>query len=350
MFVRLIDRKTVDVATAPRLGRRQFLTVLFSVLTAANAYADDKRRYRVAFANINDDPTAHVLGLGFTGADVRRGFELAARTLPLDITYYDNGGNPDTAVANADEAVAHKAQLFIEFNADPDANAEIGRKLRAAGIPVLAVGYPVPDAPFYGPDNVAAGRIAGSTLADYARQNWTDQTVLAVIAGDFGDPASYMAERVRGITEGLRKSLPKVPVTQLDTSGNPVRVDGLLRKFLLMQTRSKVLIATLDDPTALYAKEAIERAVRGGDCVIVSQGLDNTIHGGANDKKEIDPNNSGSIVLGSVAYYLDRYGDEVLPLALKMLEGTPVPAQTLTHHILVSSANIFIEYPPTDIN
>jgi hypothetical protein len=43
----------------------------------------------------------------------------------------------------------------------------------------------------------------------------------------------------------------------------------------------------LDDPTALGAKSAIERAGRIGDCVIVSQGLDRSIHGGASDKKEI---------------------------------------------------------------
>lgn len=340
----------VDVAAAPLLGRRQFLAALISACTAARAHAEEKRRYRVAFANVNDDPAARVLGLGFTGADVRRGFELAARTLPLDLTYYDNAGNPEAAIANADDAIAHKVDLFIEFNSDLDANAEIGRKLKAAGIPVLAVGYPVPGAPFYGADNLAAGRIAGNTLGEYARRNWSGQTIVAIIAGDFGDPAAYMAQRVRGITESLRKILPNVPVTRLDTSGNPVRVDELLRKFLLMQTRSKVLVATLDDPTALYAKDAIERAVRGGDCVIVSQGLDKTIHGGANDKREIDPNNSGSVVLGSVAYYVDRYGDEVLPLAMKMLEGKEVPARTLTQHILVSSDNVFIEYPPTDMN
>ena len=49
---------------------------------------------------------------------------------------------------------------------------------------------------------------------------------------------------------------------------------------------------------------------RQSDCVIVSQGLDHNIHGSASEKKEIDPNNRGSVVLGSVAYYMDRYGYE----------------------------------------
>ena len=33
-------------------------------------------------------------GLGFTGSDLRRSFELAARTLPVDMVYYDNAGDP----------------------------------------------------------------------------------------------------------------------------------------------------------------------------------------------------------------------------------------------------------------
>ena len=45
-----------------------------------------------------------------------------------------------------------------------------------------------------------------------------------------------------------------------------------------------------------------------------------------NDRKEIDPNNRGSIVIGSVAFYLDRYGYDVLPLALRMLRGETGPA------------------------
>ena len=41
----------------------------------------------------------------------------------------------------------------------------------------------------------------------------------------------------------------------------------------------------------------------------------------SSEKKELDPNNRGSVVLGSVAYYMDRYGYHALPLALRLLAG-----------------------------
>jgi len=327
------------------------LAFLGAVLAAASARArESDGRFLIAFANLDEDPAAHLEGLAFTGAEVKRSFELAARTLPVELVYYDNAGDGEKAIANADDAIRRKVDLLIEYNSDIGANAEIGRRMRAAGIPVLAINYPIPGAPLYAADNLAAGRIAGKTLGEFARENWVDQTVVAVIAGDLGNTAPYLADRVQGITEALRQQLPDIAVTRLDTSGNPVRLEGQLGKFLAAQTRRKVLIAVLDDPTALAAKGAIERAGRVSDCVIVSQGVDRSIHGGANEKKELDPSNRGSIVLGSVAYYLDRYGYEVLPLAIKMLQGAEVPAKTTTKHMLISARNVFIEYPPYDMN
>jgi ribose transport system substrate-binding protein len=340
-----------DLAPASRMGRRAFLATLVGFIAPAVLRAEDRpRRYRIAFANLNEEPGVRIEGLGFTGVEVRRSFELAARTLPVDIFYYDNGGDAEKALANVEDAIERKVDLFVEFFSDPDVNGEVGSKLKTVGIPALAVNYPVPGARLYTADNLAAGRIAGKTLGQFAKENWADQTVIAVVAGDLGDPAPYLADRVQGITEGLHEDWPEVFLARIDTSGNAVRVEGLLGKFLASQTRRKVLVATLDDPTALGAKSAIELAGRMGDCVIVSQGLDRSVHGGANDKKEIDPNNRGSIVLGSVAYYLDRYGYEVLPLALKMLSGEDLPRRTTTKHILVSAKNVFTEYPPFDMN
>jgi ABC-type sugar transport system substrate-binding protein len=156
--------------------------------------------------------------------------------------------------------------------------------------------------------------------------------------------------RIQGVTEGLRQELPDLTPVQLDSAGHSVRAGGVLAKFLATQTRRKVLVAALDDASALAAKSAVETAGRMSDCVIVSQGADRSIHGGASEKKEIDPANRGSIILGSVAYYFDRYGYEILPIALRMLRGEQVPSQTSTRHVLISAKNVFVEYPPYDMN
>ncbi len=329
------------------LRRRQVVGgLLAGSLGSARAEA---RRYRIALANLDETPGVTLEGLGFTGPEVRRSFELAARTLPMEMVYFDNAGDPARAVANAEAAIAARVDLLIEYNADADANAAIAHRLAAAGIPALALVDPLPGAPLYGPDNRAAGRLAGRALGSFAQENWPDEQVGGLLIGGLADPGPAVGERVQGITEGIHETLPTISLASLDTGGQPMRADALLAKFLQTQ-RGRLLIATLDDLAAVYAKNAIEMSRRQSDCVIVSQGLDRNIHGGASEKKEIDPNNRGSVVLGSVAYYMDRYGYEVLPLALRMLSGETLPIHTVTQHILVTAANVFHEYPPFDMN
>src|SRR5271166_1462490 len=333
------------------LRRRLFLAVLLACgFGAAGVARAEARRFRIALANLDETPGVTLEGLGFTGADVRRSFELAARTLPIDMVYFDNAGDPARAVANAEAAIAAKVDLLIEYNADADANAEIARRLAAAAIPALGLVDPLPGAPLYGPDNRAAGRIAGRALGAFARETWPDEQVLGVLIGDLADPGPAISDRVQGITEGVHESLPGLKLASLDTGGHSVRADALLTKFLQAEGRQRLLIATLDDLAAVYAKNAIEMNRRQSDCIIVSQGLDPNIHGGASEKKEIDPNNRGSVVLGSVAYYMDRYGYDALPLALRLLAGETMPPRTVTHHILVTATNVFQEYPPFDMN
>jgi ribose transport system substrate-binding protein len=329
------------------MHRRWLLAGLAAVgRTRATA---QERRFRMAFANSDETRGVTLEGLGFTGEEVRRGFELAARTLPVDMMYFDNAGDPARAIANADAAIKSGAELLIEYNADAEANAEIARRLAIAGIPLLALVYPLAGAPLYGPDDRAAGLIAGRALAAFARENWPAEAVRGVLIGDLSVPSTAVGDRVRGIEEGIHESLPDLSLARLDTAGQGIRADALLTKLLRTQS-GHLVIATLDDLAAIYAKNAIEMNRRQSDCVIVSQGLDRHIHGGVNEKKEIDPNNRGSVVLGSVAYYLDLWGYDVLPLALRLLRGETLPARTTTQHILVTAANVFREYPPFDMN
>src|SRR5215469_8955928 len=339
------------MTSPPVLQRRLFLAgILTCGLGRPRAAGAEGRRYRIALANLDETPGATLEGLGFTGADVRRSFELAARTLPVDMLYFENARDPARALANAEAAIAARVDLLIEYNADTEANAEIVRRLAAAGIPALALVDPLPGAPLYGPDNRAAGQIAGRALVAFAGETWPNEQVLGVLIGDLAEPGPAISDRVQGITEGVHESLPALKFALLDTGGQPVRADALLTRFLQTQRGERLLIATLDDLAAVYAKNAIELNRRQADCVIVSQGLDPNIHGGVSEKKEIDPNNRSSVVLGSVAYFIDRYGYDVLPLALRLLAGETLPPRTVTHHSLVTAANVFREYPPFDMN
>jgi len=319
-------------------------------LGGADVAVAQERRYTVAFANLTEEPGVTLEGTGFTGREVREGFALAARRHPIDLVFYDNQRDNARALANAEDAIAKRVDLYILYHRDPATNAAIVDKLKRAGIPVIALNHAAGATPLYTIDNVAAGRMAGEALADFAARNWRAQNKIVVVLGPLGAQAEGIAERVRGVTEGLKRQLPSTRVVMLDTQGNPAQVGALLGKLLSAQPTAKILLATTDDQTALAAKAALESAGRLQDGAIVSHGVDRSIHGGINEKKELDPNNRGSIVIGSVAFYLDRAGYSVLPLALGMLQGQTLPPRTTVDHRLVTAANVFTEYPPYDMN
>jgi ribose transport system substrate-binding protein len=319
------------------------------ILAAGLAPADAQRTYVVALANLTEEPGVTLEGTGFTGRDIRESFTLAARAHPVEMVYYDNQRDDARALANAEAAIARKVDLYIQYHRGA-ANAAVAEKLRAAGIKVLALNASVPGAPLYTADNLAAGQVAGEALAQFALRVWRGQPMAAAIVGHVSAAAERVPERVQGVTQALGQRLPAVRVTTLDTKGNPPQVGPLVGKFIAGHQTGKLLLAALDDATALAVKAAVEAAGRVHDTAIVSHGVDRSIHGGMNDRKEIDPSNRGSIVIGSVGFYLDRYGYEVLPIAMRMLRGEAVPPRVTTRHVLVTAANVFIEYPPTDMN
>jgi len=340
------------------MGRRRFFlgiataAVLLLSQLAGPAFVAvaQERRYTVAFANLTEEPGKTLEGTGFTGREVRESFVLAARRYPIDLVFYDNQRDPAKALANAEDAVGRKVNLYIQYFDDAATNVKVGQRLRAAGIGALAINTPVPEAPLYTIDNRAAGRIAGEALSEYGAKNWRGQPTIGVVIGNLRAQEYRVPDRAQGAMEGLKRHLPTIKIVSLETQGNPAQLGPQLTKVLTSHPATKILVAAMDDASALAAKSALDSAGRLSDGAIVGQGLDRSVHGGMNDRKEIDPSNRGSIVVGSVAFYLDRYGYEVLPLAMRMLRGETVAPRTVTPHRLITAANVFIEYPPYDMN
>jgi len=325
-----------------------FLAAVFLVIAVLPA-ASQQQRYTIAFANLTEEPGLTLEGTGFTGVDVRQSFVLAARDQPIDLVLYDNHKDAAKALANVTDAIQRKVDLYIQYFPDPATNKDVARMLQRAGIPALAVNYPVTGAPLYGVDNRAAGRLAGEALVRFAGGAWKGQPMVAILLGNLTDHANGLPERVQAARESLTRLLPATRIIALDTRGNPAQVSPLLGKAAAASLNTRLLVAAMDDATALSAKSALDVLGRTADAAIVGLGCDRSVHGGASEKKELDPNNRGSILIGSVAFYLDRYGYDVLPLALRMLRGESVPERTPTQHTLITAANVWREYPPYDM-
>ena len=179
-------------------GLLPILLVAVAVTVVAAGLASAQRRWVVAFANLTEEPGATLEGTGFTGPEVRESFALAARSYPIDLVFYDNHRDDARAVANAEAAIARRVDLYVQYHRGAAANATVAQKLKAAGIPVLAINEPVPGAPLYALDNAGAGRMAGEALAQFATRTWSGQPTVAVVIG-----------RVSAAAEGVFLATPE---------------------------------------------------------------------------------------------------------------------------------------------
>jgi ribose transport system substrate-binding protein len=97
------------------------------------------------------------------------------------------------------------------------------------------------------------------------------------------------------------------------------------------------IVIAINDPTVLGAIEATREANRQDDFVFVGQNAD------AGGRKEI--RRPGTCLLGSVAYFPEKQGEQVLQTALEILAGKQVPPAVYIDHVWITPDNIATYYP-----
>ena len=91
----------------------------------------------------------------------------------------------------------------------------------------------------------------------------------------------------------------------------------------------RIAVICFNDGATIGALTAARRLNREQDVVIVGQGADRRVH---EELKRPD-----SRIIGSTAYMPERYGDQLIPLALKILHGEPAPPAVYIEHTFVSA-------------
>jgi ribose transport system substrate-binding protein len=140
--------------------------------------------------------------------------------------------------------------------------------------------------------------------------------------------------------DGLRTELPRidsVPITHLDGKGDFDQVLSVLRRYLRRVKLKRTLVGAVNDLCALAALRAIEEVGGSQLCAVMGQ---NAIVAARNEMRR-----RGTRMIGSVAYFPERYGDELIPLALGILQNQPVPPASFVKHQLITPKNVDLVYP-----
>jgi ribose transport system substrate-binding protein len=284
--------------------------------------------------------------MGFAGQtdsefsrEVTASLERAAAREQIHLITVNNRYSAREAVRNADLLIRERVDLVLEFQTYERVAPIIASKFLQANIPVIAIEIPHPGATYFGANNYQAGLIGGKALGRWARQTWEGQVEQVVLLElPIAGPLPQL--RINGIVDGLRKELPSmsaIPVRRLDGRGGFDHNLEVVRRFVRRAPLKRTLIGAVNDMCALAALRAFEESGGGDLCAVIGQ---NAIREARDELRR-----PGTRLVGTVAYFPERYGDELIPLAMDILRKKLTPSAVFVKHQLITPQNVRLVYP-----
>jgi ribose transport system substrate-binding protein len=146
--------------------------------------------------------------------------------------------------------------------------------------------------------------------------------------------------RLTGMLVGVNLVLPNAKncrITYLDGDGELGPSFEAVRKHLRSARSKRVLVGAINDPSALGALRAFEEAGRTDCCAIMGQN--------ASPEGRAELRRPNTRLVGSVAFFPERYGEDLIRVSLDILNKQPVPPAVFVEHKLVTSTTVDHFYP-----
>ena len=262
----------------------------------------------------------------------------AAAAAGVELLILDNRYDPDVAIQNAEEFVAKRVDLALEFQVEERVAPRIAHIFKKADIPLVAIDVPHPNATYFGVDNFEVGIEAGSMLAQYALRKWKGK-VDWVLGVGFSEAGSFVQSRITGAFDGIRNRLPELAAdrfVQLD--GRGMRQPSQLAISDVLRGRRKgerFLVATATDSSALGVLDAARQAGREADFAIVGQDCIPEVIAEMRTGK--------SALIGSISHEVETYGPRLIQLGIALLRGYTVPPYNYVRHKAVTPETLGAE-------
>lgn len=254
----------------------------------------------------------------------------------------NNRYSAQQALVNADRLIKERVDLVLEFQTYERVAPVIASKFLEAHIPVIAIEIPHPGATYFGANNYQAGLIGGRALGRWAKEHWNGD-VQEIVLLELSIAGALLQLRTSGMVAGLREELrnaDSIPIVHLDAKGGFERNLDVMRKFLRRTTPKRRIVGAVNDIAALAALSAFEEAGARKLCAVVGQ------NGTQDARREL--RRPGTRLVGTVAYFPERYGEDLVPLALTILQHKTVPPAVFVKHQLLTPKNINLLYGHDD--
>ncbi len=331
-------RKRTRVLTAAVAGA-------VSLAVLAGCGSDDKDAASTA-AGENTTAAAGVkigyISLGetvpFVGL-VTQGIRDSAKKAGVELVFCDSQLDAQKAIDCARQMKTQGVKGILNFQVDASASPRVC----AAGPDVPVVAIDIHQAPcekvFYGADNKNAGTFAGKALGEYAKKNFNCE-IDALPVLDQAAAGEVVAQRLAGMVDGVKASCPDVNGEKVPYKGTTDSAIQPIRDTLSRLPKAKhILLVAVNDDGVIGAIKGAEQVNRANDIYVAGQGADPTsfpyLCGTKTFKNWI----------ADTAYFPERYGETVVPLLLKLINGETTEDTVFVSHEAVTQDNVRDVYP-----
>jgi ribose transport system substrate-binding protein len=327
----VITDEGIDAEAIEQFRRSGTELVVVNEHGVSNYVRRQRDYFTIGFANLDNS--------GFA-ADVLASLEAAAEKQNIRLIVKNNQLNSELALKNADDLLDEGIDLMIEYHIDERIGGVIMDKFNRHRVPVICIDIPMIGATYFGVDNYNAGLMAGEALGEWIMEHWGGHYDRILILEE-PRGGTLTASRIYGQIDGLQKILGKITDGKRIYLNSGNRID--VSKSSVMETLRaypefhRLAILPFNDDAAIGACRAARELNREKDIIIVGQG--------ASPITRAELRNQDSRVMGSTAFWPEQYGEKVIDIAKRILDGQRVPNAVTMQHTFLTAKNINQFYP-----
>jgi ribose transport system substrate-binding protein len=332
-----------ELAEVAHLSRPTVFRLMTTLQANGMVVKDGSRKYRLAggFSPGRRYKIGYLAETGETSfyRAVTRGLVESAERAGVDLVVLSSQESPDVALENVEKLLAENVDLVMMFHSYSQIAAVISTRTSSRKMPLIAIEMPHPNAIYFGVDNCHAGLMAGRYLAHWAQQHWKGEVDEILLVG--APRAGSLPEaRLTGCLLGINEVLPNSTQAKISTVNGDWQFDEsreTVKRHLAKSKAKRILVSAIFDPSALGALEAFRDADRLQECAIVGQN--------GSIEARLQMRKPTSRLIGSVAYFPERYGEQLIALALDILaQRVPIPNAIFIKHQLITPTNLKLHY------
>lgn len=276
-----------------------------------------KQKHRIGFL-VNKDRNSFVQSVHnsiLEATSMHKSLSLAVR---------ECDGNYESTEENLNKLINDGVDIIIDYSLCMESLMYVSERCLMRNIKLISVDYLAPEAIYFGADNAKAGALAGKKAARFIKENWENSLDHLIVLGKYGnEPITRM--RISSALEKIENQIPtsKIAIHSIEW-GNPAinPTQALIKVLKEIPESSKLLILAFNVRLLLASYDLILQYRTDKNTVIVGQ----------NHTKQIEElmNKDGSPILGCVHYKSENYGENIISLALQILNKIEVPTRNYT--------------------